>query len=189
MYVYEAEDEQNCESVYIDNKYRDNELLCNWLLSFCLSSYESYPHEILSGHKLSPYEEKILAKELHFLEKMPGDVIMDGDKNYPDSLKNFLGAQRPKVLFYMGKKSILKLPSIMVCGAREVSEKGIEIAYKCGKLIVKQGYSVASGYARGVDRAAHLGALEAGGNTIAVLPYGLSRFRVHRNIAEVFEPG
>jgi len=118
-----------------------------------------------------------------------GDVIGDNDTGYPDSVKTFFGANRPKVLFYMGEKSIMTRLSIMVCGARAASEKGCEIAFECGRQIAQEGYSVASGYARGVDLAAHKGALEAGGDTMAVLPYGLARFRVHQAIAEVFDPG
>ena len=189
MYDYEAHNDYYFKFADMSNKYNDNEKLCNWLLSFCKDGYRANTDDSSSSHTFSPYEEKILAREFSFLEKMPGDVIEDDDTDYPESIKTFLGDNRPKVLFYMGEKSIMAKLSIMVCGAREASEKGCEIAFECGKQIAQAGLSVASGYARGVDRAAHKGALEAGGDTMAVLPYGLSRFRVHRNIAEVFDPG
>jgi len=77
----------------------------------------------------------------------------------------------------------------MVCGAREASEPGQEIAYRCGKLIAERGFIVASGYARGVDMASHYGALETGGSTLAVLPYGLARFKWHQGLGEYLDPG
>ncbi|MBN1291394.1 MAG: DNA-processing protein DprA [Candidatus Latescibacteria bacterium] len=116
------------------------------------------------------------------------DTIDSNNGYYPEQLKLYLGVNRPKILFSLGKASILKQRLIMVCGARNVSEMGFEIAYKCGRCIVENGYAVASGYARGVDRGAHFGALEAGGETVAMVPYGLSRFRVHSGLATVFDP-
>ena len=76
----------------------------------------------------------------------------------------------------------------MVCGARNASLTAIELAFKCGKQIAEKGYTLISGYARGVDIAAHFGALEGGGATIAMLPYGLSRFRINRHLSNVFDP-
>ncbi|MCE5249309.1 DNA-protecting protein DprA [bacterium] len=113
---------------------------------------------------------------------------MDDDCEYPEILKRYLGNSHPEILFYMGEKAILRQPMIMISGSREASVTGLEIAHACGKLITARGYAVASGYARGVDRAAHLGALEAGGNTLAALPYGFSRFRLHHTLAEAFDP-
>ena len=87
----------------------------------------------------------------------------------------------------MGNLSIFKKQAIMVCGARNASKIGLELAYKCGRLIAEQRFTLASGYARGVDIAAHLGALEAGGDTIAILPYGLLKFRLNHEMREGFD--
>ncbi len=106
------------------------------------------------------------------------------NNNYPEQLKSFLCNSFPEKLFCMGNLSLFKKQIIMICGSRNSSEKGLKLAYKCGWLIAEQGYVVASGYARGVDMAAHLGALEAGGNTIAIVPYGLQKFRVKNAMIE-----
>ena len=126
--------------------------------------------------------------DLLFLENLPCDVIADGDRDYPDALKVYFGDNCPGELYYMGRKALLDEPMILICGARNASDKAIELARRCGMDAVGRGYTVASGYARGVDRAAHFGALEAGGSTVAFLPFGLSRFRVSRDIACEFDP-
>lgn len=134
------------------------------------------------------HEENYVLSDILFLEKMHGDVIMDYDLGYPCVLKSCFGGKRPTALFCMGRKELLDEPMILICGARDASEGAIKLARKCGLYAVGRGYTVASGYARGVDRAAHLGALEAGGSTVAFLPFGLSRFRVSCDIADEFDP-
>ena len=129
-----------------------------------------------------------LLTDVHLFDNEDGGSIMDSDKDYPCALKSLFGPRRPAVLFYLGRKALLGEPMLLICGARDASEKAIEIARKCGMSAVSHGFAVASGYARGVDRAAHLGALEAGGSTVAFLPFGLSRFRVNGDIAGEFDP-
>jgi len=113
--------------------------------------------------------------------------IANFNSHYPEQFKTCLYKGFPEKLFCMGNLSLLKKQIIMICGSRNSSEKGLKLAYKCGQLIAEQGYAVASGYARGVDMAAHLGALEAVGDTIAILPYGLLKFRVKSAINEAFD--
>ena len=118
------------------------------------------------------------------------ELIRITEKNnyYPEQFKSLPKSKRPKELFCIGNPSLLKKQAIMVCGARNASKTGIELAYKCGRLIAEQDITLASGYARGVDTAAHIGALEAGGNTVAILPYGLLNFRLNREIINSFAP-
>ena len=115
-------------------------------------------------------------------------VLKIGDYDYPAQFEMLLKRSAPPLIYYMGNVSLFNERIIMICGMRNASEKGLELAYKCGKLIAEQGYVVSSGYARGVDMAAHLGALDAGGDTIAFLPYGLSKFIVNPAIQGSFEP-
>jgi DNA processing protein len=62
-----------------------------------------------------------------------------------------------------------------VVGARDASREGLEIAYQIAADIARAGIVVVSGLARGIDAAAHSGALDAGGKTIAVLGTGIDR--------------
>ena len=167
----------------------DNEYLYNWLAAFIKYGYVPEGLESEPIRKLNRTEEEILKKELLFLERMPGDVIMENDSDYPEPLKKYMGNKSPEIIFLLGEKAILNQPSIMICGPRESSDVGLDIARKCGNLVAEQGLTVASGYARGVDKAAHLGVLEAGGETLAFLPYGLSRFRVSQALTDSFDPG
>jgi len=107
---------------------------------------------------------------------------------FPKKILDFLGKHAPEKLTLYGDRSFLDSKIIMVCGARNASQSGIDLAYKCGRMIAECGFTVLSGYARGVDLAAHIGALEAGGKTIAALPYGLSRFRIHKDIQDSYNP-
>jgi DNA processing protein len=115
-------------------------------------------------------------------------IIAPGDDCYPEQLTGALGDAAPRKLSCCGEISLLARPCVMVCGARDASETAIGLAYRCGELLAASGMVVASGYARGVDLAAHRGALDGGGSTLAVLPFGIARFKIHRNIRDVFDP-
>ncbi len=114
-------------------------------------------------------------------------LIDNSNYNYPEQFKTFQGITSPEVLYCLGDLSLFRRHIIMIGGSRNASNRAQELAYKCGRLIAEQGFTVASGYARGVDMAAHLGALEAGGDTIAILPYGLFKFKLNHAIREVFD--
>lgn len=188
MNLYDAGNDFECgyESVY--GASGENKRLIDWLVSYRM--YDTAPRRTgFTPHReLNLTEEKILTGDLLFLKKMQGNVIMEGDPDYPAVVKEFLGDKSPEMLFYMGEISLLEHQSIMVCGARNASDIGLDIAKKCGKYLIEQDYVVASGYARGVDKAAHFGALEAGGTTIAVLPYGLASFRISNALEGTFDP-
>ena len=111
--------------------------------------------------------------------------ISRGSGDYPEQLISLFEKRTPAELFCYGDVSLFNKTIIMVCGARNASAAACKLAYACGRLIAEQGYTVASGYARGVDMAAHIGALEAGGSTIAILPYGLGKFRLQNEIADL----
>ena len=85
-------------------------------------------------------------------------------------------------LWTEGNSFLLSEPAVGICGSRDASEAGIKHAREFGRTAAESGFVVVSGYARGVDCSAHLGALEAGGKTIAVLPEGIEGFRVRREL-------
>jgi DNA processing protein len=79
--------------------------------------------------------------------------------------------------------------AIAVVGSRHPTEYGKRVATRLGMELARAGYVVVSGLARGIDAAAHRGALQAGGRTLAVLAGGLSRIYPpeHRGLAEEVE--
>lgn len=72
-------------------------------------------------------------------------------------------------IFYSGNLEVLRRPSVAVIGSRQVSEIGIQRAHKIAKLLGENEVTVVSGLAKGVDTAAHLGAIASGGATVGVI--------------------
>jgi DNA processing protein len=112
---------------------------------------------------------------------------------YPGRLAD-LGAERPAVLFGLGSRGLLDqaaspAPAVTIVGARRASSYGREIAYTLALPLAQAGLPVISGMASGADVAAHRGALDASGPTVAVLgtgvdvPYPVSERRTHERIA------
>ena len=81
------------------------------------------------------------------------------------------------ILFVKGQQKRLMSDNVSIVGARNVSDKGIRIARKLAGNLAREGINVVSGYAKGVDSEAHLGALEAEGTTTLVLPNGINQLR------------
>ena len=107
------------------------------------------------------------------------EVVSATEAAYPESLKGILGA-RP--LYAHGNVKLLTRRAIGICGSRDASATALKWAYQFGREAARHGVVVVSGYARGVDRQAHKGVLEAGGATIAVLPEGINCFRLTRDL-------
>ncbi len=87
--------------------------------------------------------------------------------DYPPRLKKM--PYPPYVLFYRGDLSVLEKPCVAIVGSRKASIKGRELAKEYAKRCAKEGKTVVSGLALGIDSEAHIGALEANGSTAAVL--------------------
>jgi DNA processing protein len=100
-------------------------------------------------------------------------------------------ASPPKVLYVEGDlQGILQSPSLAIVGSRKVSTYGREVTKRLATELARQGITIISGLAFGVDSIAHQAALEAGGRTIAVLPsplesiYPASHRQLARHIVE-----
>jgi DNA processing protein len=115
--------------------------------------------------------EGFVPRQLEQIVKWGVDVTTRNDAEYPENLKPYSDA--PPVLFIKG--SLLKndRKAVAVVGSREASAYGRTVAYGMGRDLGRAGLTVISGMARGIDTAAHQGALSAGGRTIAVLGCGL----------------
>ena len=103
---------------------------------------------------------------------------------YPSRVENVLAGGS---LFALGPLKLLDEPCIGLCGSRDASSAALEWAYEFGKEAAAQGIVVVSGYARGIDRNAHRGALENDGTTIAVLPEGIQNFRIVRELKNLVD--
>lgn len=105
------------------------------------------------------------------------------DQGYPELLKQASGS--PAIIFVKGSVASLSQPQIAIVGSRSASHEGLNTARQFAKHLVKQGLAVTSGLALGVDGYAHDGALQGGGQTLAVLGCGLQTVYParHRDLA------
>ena len=81
------------------------------------------------------------------------------------------------MLFIKGQRKLLTSDGVAIVGSRNVSDIGIRVARELAAELANAGLNVVSGYAKGVDSEAHLGALAAEGTTTMVLPYGIKELR------------
>ena len=100
-------------------------------------------------------------------------VLLPDDAHYPQLLRTI--PDPPGVLFCRGEPALLNRPMLAVVGCRQATAAGLENAFSFAKGLTCAGLVVASGLARGIDGAAHRGALAVGGPTIAILGSGLRR--------------
>ena len=110
-------------------------------------------------------------------------VILASAEGYPSSIRDM--KKPPPVLYVQGYPEILQTAGFGICGSRKASGKGLEIAGQFGKEVARLEVPEVSGYAKGVDTAAHLGALEEGGATVVVLAEGILHFRLKRDFARL----
>ena len=105
-------------------------------------------------------------------------VVTRSDPDYPKRLKERLGTASPPALFLCGNPSLLSAPAIAVVGSRKASPDDLRYAAALGAQVARAGLALVSGGARGVDEAAMLGALEAGGSAVGVLADSLLKAAV-----------
>ena len=112
-------------------------------------------------------------------------IIERGAAGYPTALLAL--SDPPAWLELWGRGGVLPGPfAVAIVGTRTATPYGRAIATRLGRELALLGVSVVSGLARGIDAAAHQGALEAGGPTVAVLPFGVEPVvpRDHKELAE-----
>lgn len=109
------------------------------------------------------------------------------DPEYPESLRKTLGESAPVLLLCLGDLELLKHVSVGFCGSREASAKGMATTRDSAMLLANDKINIVSGFAAGVDMNAHRAALAAGGTTTIVLAEGILRFRVKREIRDVWD--
>ncbi|HYD04325.1 MAG TPA: DNA-processing protein DprA, partial [Reyranella sp.] len=113
-------------------------------------------------------------REIETLRKLGARLIARADPDYPEALAALEDA--PPVIAVKGRAELLQPARIALVGARNASANGRRIASDLAAGLAQAGAVVVSGMARGIDTAAHLGALNAGsktGGTIAVVAGGV----------------
>jgi len=116
-------------------------------------------------------------------------VAGPGDAEYPQRLCDRLGDESPVVLYGCGDPQLLGGGGLAVVGSRNADEFVLEYAAAAGRLTARAGVPLVSGGARGVDRAAMGGSLEAGGLAVGVLADTLERGVVQREQRDLIMEG
>jgi len=113
-----------------------------------------------------------LGAELNRIREFGAKVITQADAEYPPLLREI--HDPPVVLYVWGTLLERDRHAISVVGSRKTTVYGLEAAKKLSYQLAYAGHTIVSGLARGIDTAAHQGALAARGRTIAVLGAGLT---------------
>jgi predicted Rossmann fold nucleotide-binding protein DprA/Smf involved in DNA uptake len=116
-----------------------------------------------------------LAFELERLESRGIWIVARSDDAYPASLKRRLRLRAPALLFGAGRRDPVPNRGIAVVGSRDAGEEALAFASELGSSVAVAGATVVSGAARGVDRTAMSGALDAGGTAVGVAADSLVR--------------
>lgn len=109
--------------------------------------------------------------EMEFATRFGARFVGIGEPDYPHALRQIEGA--PPVVAIKGNAGALHQPAIGIVGARNCSVSGAKFAAMIARDVARAGYTVVSGFARGIDTAAHRASLATG--TIAVLAGGLDK--------------
>lgn len=112
-------------------------------------------------------------QQLERADQIGATLITPWDDRFPSRLRQIYD---PPALLWMGG-TLTKADdrAIAVVGTRRCTDYGRQQAYRFAQELVQHGFTVVSGLAYGIDAAAHRGALEAGGRTLAVLGSGVNR--------------
>jgi DNA processing protein len=128
------------------------------------------------------------AATLAALARCGGRALVWGDAGYPEPLLDL--PDPPPVLYAMGRLDLLARPMVAIVGTRGATRHGTRAARHLAEAVARAGGVVVSGLARGIDGEAHRAALDAAGDTIAVLGTGVdvayprAHLALHRTIAE-----
>jgi DNA processing protein len=113
------------------------------------------------------------------------EILILDDGVYPSLLREIFDP--PITLYVKGAwEDCFERPCVAIVGSRRCSTYGQNAALMLARDLAQRGVTVVSGFARGIDAAAHRGALEAGGRTVAVLGTGIDQYypRDHQKLAE-----
>jgi DNA processing protein len=110
-------------------------------------------------------------KEADQARQQGASLITLRDEAFPAPLREIFDP--PLMLYYRGDLTLLQQPALAIVGSRRPTAYGRAMTQRLANDLAARGLTIVSGMARGIDSAAHQGALEAGGKTVAVLGSGI----------------
>ena len=112
-----------------------------------------------------------LNRDVEYLQQHQITLVSLASDDYPELLKQI--AAPPPLLYARGNCALLNRPQLAMVGSRKTSQQGLENAYSFARVLAASGMTISSGLAAGIDARCHQGALDAGGDTLAVLGTGI----------------
>lgn len=126
-----------------------------------------------SRHAIVHPDEKAISADLAWLEQRDCHMVHRQSPDFPQLLGEL--ADPPALLYVRGDVDALHLPALAIVGSRNPTRGGVRNALAFARHLSATGFCIVSGLAQGIDTAAHTGALETGGKTVAVLGHGIDR--------------
>ncbi len=152
---------------------------------------DALPHLSQHGGRTKPLKAPSIDQiedEIANIEKIGARIVTAFDDEYPETLKHI--SSSPPLFTMIGGENINFEKSIAIVGARNASAAGIRMTSLLAGELSEAGYTIISGLARGIDKAAHIASIKNG--TIAVLAGGLHNIYPSENISlahEIVENG
>lgn len=145
------------------------------------------PKDVLDSGQLRPVHSPRtmrrhrydIDRDLEWANHPDHHILTFVDPRYPRRLKQI--ADPPLLLYVWGDADVLNAPQVSIVGSRNATPYGRGIAMTLASGLAGCGITVTSGLALGVDAAAHHGAIDGHGNTIAVAAHGLNQVYPHRH--------
>lgn len=132
-------------------------------------AYSRYPQKLDWEGREPAWE-----REIERAAKMNVKIVTLDDEDYPPQLREI--ASPPLALYVVGDPKALSMVGVALVGTRAATSYGRETAERFAQGLAQRGWAVFSGLARGVDAAAHLGALVGEGRTVGILGGALDKF-------------
>ncbi len=137
--------------------------------------------EAIAARALEPVDLESLAATRRWLAEPAHEIVAWDDADYPRTLLDL--GYAPPALFFVGRRELLNRPALAIVGSRNATAQGAINARAFASALSNAGLTIVSGLAIGIDAAAHEGALDCPGSTLAVVGTGLDRVYPARNRA------
>ena len=155
-----------------------------------LSASEARALEGLRHRGCCPEAPRDVGRQRELLAAFDARVLALGEPDYPPLLATI--PDPPPLLYVRGSAAALQHPQLAIVGSRKATLAGLDLAREIAGDLARAGMTITSGLALGIDAAAHRGALEAAGASVAVMATGVEEVypRRHRGLAaELLERG
>lgn len=124
------------------------------------------PSELVPENEARDFAKRVLEK-IRSRTGAPFNIRVNGELEYPTRLRD--ATDPVELLYFQGHWDLAHTPSVAVVGTRKPTEKGLSRTRQIVRGLVRDGYTIVSGLAEGIDTAAHNAAIGCGGQTIAVI--------------------